>query len=224
MPVRELDPVLGCARRTCSARSSRLLTIPSSPCCRVASKSIAPSSYAAGTCHEPSSPSPSNRSRRSLRGRAVRSSPSSRMQVEDHVASPGSARPAGRRSGRTRTCIRSWSTPKSGSPSSLRPMISPSTSRSRSPSGLVWISGQASEASLPLRVKSRARPPLPVDDVAEDPHAVPLHLVRPLGAGRDVGALGGEHRAHGVSVSGQGRQEPVARSAHLPSRPGSRPC
>ena len=57
-----------------------------------------------------------------------------------------------------RTCIRSWSTRKSGRPCSLRAMISPSTSRSRSPSGDVLSSGQATVMSLPLRLNIRSRP------------------------------------------------------------------
>ena len=55
-----------------------------------------------------------------------------------------------------RTCIRSWMTAKSGTPSALMPMISPSTSRSRPAIGALWTSGQAIVASLPLRVVSRA--------------------------------------------------------------------
>src|SRR5688500_13703084 len=68
---------------------------------------------------------------------------------------------AGRRSARRvadpalRTCIRSCSTRKSGSPRSLSAMTSPSTSRSRSPSGLRLSSGHATVTGFSLRLSSR---------------------------------------------------------------------
>ncbi len=57
-----------------------------------------------------------------------------------------------------RTCIRSWSTRKSGSPRSLSAITSPSTSRSRSPSGLRLSSGQATVTGFSLRLSSRVVP------------------------------------------------------------------
>src|SRR6478736_1334239 len=57
-----------------------------------------------------------------------------------------------------RTCIRSWRVRKSGRPRSLSAMISPSTSRSRSPSGLVESSGQATVMLFSLRLVIRTVP------------------------------------------------------------------
>src|SRR6478735_10435909 len=57
-----------------------------------------------------------------------------------------------------RTCIRSWSVRKSGRPRSLSAMISPSTNRSRSSSGLVASSGQAIVIAFSLRLVIRTLP------------------------------------------------------------------
>ena len=100
MPVRELQPVLVRSPEARSARCSRLLTMPSRPCCeggaRTASRRRRTPS---GTCHvECSRPRPRRISRRSPSGWPVRSSPSSRITSKTmYVAG---SRSASRRGGR----------------------------------------------------------------------------------------------------------------------------
>ena len=116
----------------------RLLTMPSRPCWRVASKSIAPSSYGGG--------GPASDAVDAEPGQQARvGSPAARRRGRGRRGGAGRrpcrsrARPSASRAAvvALRTCIRSWRVRKSGRPRSLSAMISPSTSRSRSPSGLV---------------------------------------------------------------------------------------
>ena len=182
------------SRLRCPGRygeDSRLLTMPSRPCCSAASYNICPSSYVGGTCQATSSsPSASSRSRRSASGRAQRSSPSYRrrskaIRVTGFFSASRRARLA------SRTCIRSARAPKDGTPSP-RATTSPS-SRKSSPS--VGKGVQLGEGDGDIVLVARPDAESALGAVHEDAHAVPLHLVGPARTGHVV-ALGGEHRQH----------------------------
>ncbi len=130
-----------------------------------------------------------------VRGSAVRSRPSRRSRSKtmyDRRHRLGEAGGGRRRSARA-SGPGGCGSP--GSPRSLSAMISPSTSRSRSPSGLVASSGQAMVMAFSLRLVIRSTP-----SRTSVSARTPSHLTswRPrVAVGGTSDASGGEHRTHG---------------------------
>ena len=116
--------------------SSRLATIPSSPCAAVASSSAAPSpSRCAGTCQlGPFRSSSLSSERRSRYARRVRRSALQPEHVEDHVGRPGPRAFAVRTAESEAKCMRDWSRSKLGLFSESKATISPSRMSRREPS------------------------------------------------------------------------------------------
>ncbi len=137
------------------------------------------------------------------------------QQVEDHqrrrdlLGQPGGVgRPCGRASGAGARGSR-------GCPRSLSAITSPSTSRSRSPSGARAEVGPRRRDDVAVAAE---HPGDAVGDVDQHADAVPLHLVHPPVARRDVVGGGGEHRAHGRHHAGQPRAGSTQNSLPEPSR------